>query len=304
MHPASSLIVFTTLSGVGFGVIALLGFGFGPDDAIFGWIACILGGGLCVAGLLASTLHLGHPERAWRAFSQWRSSWLSREGVVAVAALIIFAVYAGLWLFFGVRSAWLGVPASLLAVATVYCTAMIYASLKTVPRWYRWGTPAMFLAYAAAGGWLAAGAVQVFRGTVPTTALVGAALALAASTVWGWWMRSGDRLGLAAAASLESATGLAPLGRVRLLEAPHTAPNYLMTEMVFRLGRKHADKLRRIALLLLAPVCMTVLLLAAVLEVPVLVPLAFGLHLAGAVVSRWLFFAEAEHTVALYYGHG
>jgi hypothetical protein len=39
-------------------------------------------------GLLSSTFHLGHPERAWRAFSQWRSSWLSREGVAAVATYL------------------------------------------------------------------------------------------------------------------------------------------------------------------------------------------------------------------------
>jgi DMSO reductase anchor subunit len=29
--------------------------------------------GLVSVGLLSSTLHLGHPERAWRALSQWRS---------------------------------------------------------------------------------------------------------------------------------------------------------------------------------------------------------------------------------------
>ena len=303
MHPASSLIVFTTVSGVGFGVIALLGLGFGPDDAVFAWTASLLGGGLCVAGLLASTLHLGHPERAWRAFSQWRSSWLSREGVAAVATLLVFGLYAGLWAFFGLRSAWLGIVASLLAVATVYCTAMIYASLKTVPRWHRWGTPVLFLVYAAAGGWLAAGSVRAFLGAVPMTALIGAALTLAASAFWLWWAHGGDRLGLAAAASPESATGLASLGRVRLLEAPHTAPNYLMTEMVFRIGRKHAAKLRRISLLLMGLAPAAALLPAAVLRVPALVPLALLLHLTGAVVSRWLFFAEAEHTVALYYGH-
>ena len=47
---------------------------------------------LAVGGLLASTFHLGHPERAWRAFSQWKTSWLSREGVLAVAALLTVLV--------------------------------------------------------------------------------------------------------------------------------------------------------------------------------------------------------------------
>ena len=38
---------------------------------------------LASGGLIASTFHLGHPERAIKAFTQWRSSWLSREAWLA-----------------------------------------------------------------------------------------------------------------------------------------------------------------------------------------------------------------------------
>ena len=62
----------------------------------------------------------------------------------------------------------------------------------------------------------------------------------------------------------ESATGLGGLGEVRLLDTPHTADNYLFTEMGYRIARKHAAKLRRVAI-------------------------------RGG-------FAEAKHTVTLYYG--
>jgi DMSO reductase anchor subunit len=97
MHPAPSVILFSTLSGLGFGLLAFLGLGI---PAPTGWVAFVffaIAYLLAVGGLIASTFHLGHPERALKAFSQWRSSWLSREGICAVSALIIMAIYgAGL----------------------------------------------------------------------------------------------------------------------------------------------------------------------------------------------------------------
>src|SRR5436190_21342228 len=92
MNPAYSVILFTTASGAGYGLLALLGlvgFNHGPASSfIFGLVALVIALGLITVGLLSSTFHLGHPERAWRAFSQWRSSWLSREGVAAVLTYV------------------------------------------------------------------------------------------------------------------------------------------------------------------------------------------------------------------------
>ena len=69
MHPAYSVIWFTTMSGAGYGLAAYLGLGVAQIE---GWMAFISYGmaiALISIGLLSSTLHLGHPERAWRAFS-------------------------------------------------------------------------------------------------------------------------------------------------------------------------------------------------------------------------------------------
>lgn len=82
MHPAPpSVIIFTTLSGLGFGLFAFLGLGL-PD--VSGWVAFVFFAVAyalsCAGGLVASTFHLGNPKNAIYAFSQWRSSWLSREG--------------------------------------------------------------------------------------------------------------------------------------------------------------------------------------------------------------------------------
>ena len=87
MHPAYSVIFFTSASGGGYFLLTLLGvfgaLGVLPPDPVLGLIAFGLAFAMVTAGLLSSTFHLGHPERAWRAFSQWRSSWLSREGVLS-----------------------------------------------------------------------------------------------------------------------------------------------------------------------------------------------------------------------------
>ena len=113
-----------------------------------------------------------------------------------------------------------------------------------------------------------------------------------------WWLR-GDRAFAASGSTLGTATGLGDRGEVRSFAPPHTAPNYLMREFVFVIGRKHALKLRVIAVFLM------VILPIGLLMTPfshVLAVLAVLSHIAGVAVSRWLFFAQAEHVVGLYYG--
>ena len=194
---------------------------------------------LAGAGLLASLLHLGQPRRFLKAFTQWRSSWLSREAILAIATLAVFGLFAALWVFFGLRTRWLGVPAAALALATVFATAMIYAQLRSVPRWRSPLTPVLFLLFALAGGALLAGAA------VPAAWLL-AALGIAQLAAW----PRGDGASPAAGTTLATATGLGALGRLRLLEPPHTGRNYLLREMVFVIGRGHALKLRAVGLLL------------------------------------------------------
>ena len=53
----------------------------------------------------------------------------------------------------------LGYIGAALSVLTVFATSMIYAQLKTVPRWNHWSTPVLFLALSLGGGGLLAGQV-------------------------------------------------------------------------------------------------------------------------------------------------
>src|SRR5689334_21486091 len=136
MHPAFSVIFFTTASGAGFGLFAWMGLmlATGPMPRITTGILLATGAAFAVAGLFSSVAHLGQPTRAWRAFSQWRSSWLSREGVLALLCYAP-ALWFGMSLLHGHDN---GVARGLLAalsLATVLCTGMIYASLKPIPAW-------------------------------------------------------------------------------------------------------------------------------------------------------------------------
>jgi DMSO reductase anchor subunit len=314
MHPAFSVIVFTTASGAGYGLLALLGLfaalGLLPPDRWLGFAAFALALGAVTVGLLASMLHLGRPERAWRSFSQWRSSWLSREGVAAVVTYAPALLFAAGWILLQENAGWwtlAGLASVAMAAVTVWCTAMIYASLTPIQRWAnRWVAPNYLLLAAMTGALLLHAILRLFAveaspaGWVALVAIAGAALGKI-----GYW-RYID--GTKSVATAESATGLGGIGKVRLLEAPHTEENYLMREMGFRIARKHARKLRFIALIVgfALPFVLTLAGLAAATLPSWIAATAAVLAaisgLLGVLVERWLFFAEAKHAVTLYYG--
>ena len=311
MHPSRSVIFFTTASGTGYGLLALIGVlaGFGPLPAgrPFAIAALALAFGLISAGLISSTFHLGRPERAWRAFSQWRSSWLSREGVAAVVTYVPAGLFAFAWLWFGKPNGivtLLGALSALMAAATVYCTAMIYASLRPIRQWHNgWVVPNyLLLALFTGAVWLNA-IVSVWPGDSFTTATLALAAGVAALVGKLRYWNSIDTG--KSASTVASATGLGNLGTVRLFEAPHTEENYLLREMGFQVARRHAAKLRRISLALLfaLPLLLTALtLVTAGAAAALAAVLACVSASVGVLIERWLFFAEAKHTVTLYYG--
>ena len=308
MHPALSIIFFTTASGAGFALLMLTGlgvpFGLLPANASFGVVTLLSAGVLAVAGLCSSTLHLGRPERAWRAFSQWKTSWLSREGVLSVLTFIPAAVFAAGWVIFGRVGGFVGlcgVLAAVLAIGTVYCTAMIYRSLKPIRQWHNnWVVP-IYLALALMSGLLLLDVIVRFWAkpvAIPVLTLIVTASA--------WWLkeRYWRFIDTAAASStVESATGLGRRGRVRMLEPPNTEENYLLKEMGFRIARKHRLRLRFVARVTGFAVPLLATLAALIGLLPLLTAFVAVFSAAlGLVVERWLFFAEAKHTVMLYYG--
>ena len=297
MNPAFSVIFFTTAAGTGYGLVCLLSL-FLPELLLQGrtqvQLGYALGMVLVTGGLLSSTFHLGHPERAWRALTQWRTSWLSREGVLAVVAYP--PLLALVWLMFrsapvdntvqALRFACVALP-----LATVFATGQIYASLRAVPEWHLGIVPVNYLLLALMGGALVLPLLGLALPAGLTPALV---VAAGCGKAWHWRQMAT----LAAPAGPGEATGLARFGAVSVLAQPHTERNYLQKEMGFQLARKHARKLRR-------------LMVVTLFLVPLACALAGGgfgsvvgvLSLAlGLLLERWLFFAEARHVVMGYYG--
>ena len=305
MHPAYSVILFTTASGAGYGLLGLLGlvgFNHGPaSSAAFALTAMALALILITVGLLASTFHLGHPERAWRALSQWRSSWLSREGVAAVVTYVPALAFGFVWSGLVQAPALigpLGIVTALMCGLTVYCTAKIYASLKTIRAWNQPLTVPVYLVFGLATGAAILTAIATLFGRFQPfqVGLTVVALAVTATLKYFYW-RAIDTA--PRNHTIEAATGLGRIGAVSQWEVPHTAGNFVQKEMGFAVARKHAAKLRNIVFLLLA---LSLLLMLASLAAPPVSLLAAVAALAAAVTERWLFFAEAQHVSTLYYG--
>jgi DMSO reductase anchor subunit len=305
MHPAASIIGFTVASGAGYGLLAWLGLHslVRPPTPTLGLLSLGIGLVAVTGGLLSSTFHLGHPERAWRALSQWRSSWLSREGIVALAVYPPAVLFGAALLVpetFGAALRPAALAMAVLAIATVLCTAMIYASLKPIAAWWGGRTVAVYAALAGSTGILWFAAIVLLAGAeppflAPPLVVLSALAWLAVRFHW----RQVDAPGRAV-----DPLGLGDTAQIRPLDPPHTEENYLQREMGFRIARKHAAKLRLVFEVVGcgAPIVLSIatlwLPLGASAAVLLLAALAATL---GAVVQRWLFFAEAKHLVMAYY---
>jgi DMSO reductase anchor subunit len=318
MKPALSIIFFTVSSGAGLGLLALIAvcdaFAFGSLPARLVWRGALLGLVLVAAGLASSVLHLARPRSAWRSFSRFRTSWLSREAVFAAALFVVGALYIALAAD-GSIGAWRRMAAAstvLVAWAVLLSTAMIYASLKPIRQWHTFWTP---LNYLLLGHWsgallLAAMACAYLDACGPFLAFAGVlgALSLAAKLAY-WRAIGGHSAGSAAAPTLERAIGV-PAGvhgpgpvsvmHARLLDVGHSHGTFLTEEFGFELARRHARVLRGLALALGFGLPLVWIVSGAQRWQLGLAAALCGI--IGLLAERWLFFAEARHTVRLYHG--
>lgn len=304
MHPAFSVLVFTVMSGAGYGLITLMIIGHLSGVAALQQRDLLLAGGgiallLVTVGLLSSTLHLANPKNAWRAFSRFKTSWLSREAVFAVLFYPFALLYLGsLW-------GWgsdvkgvvvlLGAGTAALAMITLFCTSMIYASLKTIRQWNSSLTPVNYLALGLMSGSLILLAVQSVYTGAPESLLWSVALVLivvagCAKSIYLFW------IGKPAGSTIQTATGFTQAS-VRLLDQGHTANSFLNDEFGYQVA---ADRLFVLRVLMCAGAFIVPFIL--LLWLPVLGWLAALCALAGLLLERWLFFAEARHVVRLFHG--
>jgi len=306
MHPAFSILFFTTLAGAAQGLLVALALaqiaGVATDSNLL-VRAVGLGVALLLAGLAASFLHLGHKMRAWRAVLMWRTSWMSRE-VIVMPAYIALAALWWLVLYTGSDSALArALPWTIVVGALVlwYCTAMIYACLRFIQEWAHWSTVANFtLIGLASGGALAcalaasAGEGALLAALAPWTTL---ATLLAALIRWHSLRRNAA---LRPVSTLQSATGIQT--RKLVQKSMGMSAGAFNTREFFHGASQLALRNVRWAFVLGLFVLPLTLQLCALTSAATW-PWAWAalLQAPALIAERWVFFAQAKHPQNLYY---
>lgn len=310
MHPAFSILFFTTLAGTGQGLLVLLALALllgVPMANSFALTAIGLAELLLLAGLAASFLHLGHKMRAWRAVLMWRTSWMSREVILLPAFIALVALW---WLVLAgggglgsgaLATVWLPALVVLSALALWYCTAMIYACLRFIEEWAHPLTIVNFILIGLSAGLVLGCALAGLSGE---QALLRASGPWAFTVTWLAWATR--RLSLRRnsllrhKSNLQSATGIRSERLVQ--KSMGMSAGSFNTREFFHGASAPALRHVRWGFQLLAfglPVLLMgwglvnagtwPWLLAALLQAP------------GLLAERWLFFAQAKHPQNLYY---
>ncbi len=289
MHPAPSIILFTVLSGFGFGLISIVGLlQFLSQISVVNIIIfSLIGLFFSTVGLISSFFHLANKKNAIKSMSQWQTSWLSREAISSIFCLSIVVGNIG-WVF--VQNIYInevGIVLFLLSLFTIFTTSMIYAQLKTVPSWNNILTPSLFIFAALAGG-------SILLMDYASLVLL---LIFGVLQVLFWYIA--DQSFIYKETSVGTALGFSKNEDIRAFDVAHTNRNYLLNEMVYKVARKHAIKIRYISFFaaFVFPMSLT-LIFSGNFSVSVLI---IASHLVGIYFSRWLFFAEAKHSVGFYY---
>ncbi len=312
MKPAFSVIFFTVSTGAGYGVFFVTSvfvlFKLMPKSMYFSGSLFIMAIALITFGLFSSVLHLGRPERAWMALSQWRSSWLSREGVFAIIAYLPIFAFSFVWIFlqnteFVYLSKLLASLNIVFCLITVICTGMIYYSLKPIQRWRHTLVVPIYILHSWSSGLILT--LSTLAVTFQDTYLCVFFFLIVNFFTWmlklKYWYDI-EREGRPT--NKNTALGLSNTKKINNFDPPHTSENYLQKEMVFVLARKHSKKLR-LFVNLFAYFFPLVLVIFGYLfgnsYSIITYFIAVILLFIGLIIERWLFFAEAKHTVSLYY---
>ncbi len=319
MHPAFSVIFLTTLLGVGQGlflalfssqaysVVDVLPAQPGGFYALGGLIALIF----LIAGLIASFFHLGHPERAWRAASQWRTSWLSREVIALPIVMGLIALYALVnWLGIDADLYGLGVPGQVAlsigafgvvaSLALFVCTAMIYAAIKFLQEWASPLTVANYFLLGTASGFTFAAAFAAVAAPDLAPFYGGWAITL---TVAGLFTRAASLLRNARIkqkSSVQTAIGVRH-NKVRQASMGMMGGSYNTREYFHGRTLAFLKTVKWLFLVLAFPVPLLLLWAGLAQYDTGLLMLAFGVQYIGLLFERWFFFAQANHPQNLYY---
>jgi len=319
MHPALSVILLTTLLGVGQGlflalfssqaysVVNVLPVQSGNFYAFGALIALIF----LIGGLIASFFHLGHPERAWRAATKWRTSWLSREVIALPLVMGTVALYGLVnWLqldadLYGLNIAGqvplsvgaLGVVATL---ALFVCTAMIYAAIKFLQEWASPLTVANYFLLGTASGFAFATAYAALAAPALVSFYGGWAIALTFAGLFTRLASLFRNARIKRISSLQTAIGVRH-NKVRQASMGMMGGAYNTREYFHGRTLMFLKTVKWIFLLLVFPLPLLLLWAGLAQNSANLLILAFVVQYIGLLFERWFFFAQANHPQNLYY---
>lgn len=322
MQPAFSVIFLTTLIGVGQGVFLALFTGQSysavellptQDSSSFYGNGAIIALMFLIAGLIASVFHLGRPERAWRAASQWRTSWLSRE-VIALPIMMGLVFIYGVMHHFGWDSTLLttdkGARLQLsLIIATLgmlatfalfICTGMIYACLKFLQEWHTSLTVINYTLFGTASGFIlmtafanvSAPNLMSFYGIWATIITLSVFVTRSASLIRNQRIKYKS--------TIQTAIG------VRHTKIQQKAMGFMGGSVNTRDFFHHTSlmfmrNMKWIFMVLVFPVPLVLLWMGMESQSTSTLLAAFVVQYVGLLAERWFFFAQANHPQNLYY---
>jgi DMSO reductase anchor subunit len=319
MKPAFSVIFLTTLIGAGQGLFLALFtqqsyalFGLLPlqSDAFYGY-GSVMALVLLVGGLIASFFHLGHPERAWRSATQWRTSWLSREVIALPAFMGVVFLYAAVHLL-----AWkpvlvilpgglavdlsvaLGVAGTLLAFVLFVCTGMIYACLRFLREWHSPLTVINYILLGGASGFTLAAAYAAMSALSQTNFFGGWAIIITLLAFAGRSASLVRNARLKPKSTMQTAIGIK---HPHIVQRSQGSMGGSFNTRDFFHGKSDAFLRTIKPVFLLLTFAVPLALIALGMFTPWLLGLAFILQYMGLLAERWFFFAQANHPQNLYY---
>ncbi len=309
MHPSKSIIFFTVISGTGYGIfigllfnILFIEISYSLNYKLFISLVSFL---MIVLGLLSSTLHLGHPERAWRAFSQWKSSWLSREGLVSVITFFPMVLFYYFWINNINGYVFLLIILCIFSLLTIFCTGQMYATLKTIPSWNNSLVTPIYIFNGITVGSLFVYSINfyfnynifLYEKFIIITIILNLLLKIS------YWILIRQKSNT----NIQTAVGIKSKN-ISFFEGPHTGKNYLTTEMINKSNNKKNNFLRLTFCILtfIIPLYMinqysTLIADQFILKLSMI--FVFILALVGMIIERYLFFIQSKHVVGFYYGN-
>jgi len=322
MHPAFSVIFLTTLLGIGQGLfLALITAQFyiainlvdvNESDQFYA-IGTLISLAFLALGLVASFFHLGHPERAWRTISQWRTSWLSRE-VIALPAFMLFVMLYGAAHYFGIDlpllqlsenftislTLALGLIGSVLCFTLFICTGMIYACIKFLQEWATPLTVLNFILMGGASGFTVAALYAAMVAPNLINLFAGWAIVLTFTAAIMRILSLVRNARLKPKSTAKSAIGIRH-SNIRQSSQGAMGGSYNTREYFHGKSINFVQVIKWMFLLFAFATPLVLLTIGLISEMLVIFLIAALVQYFGLLAERWFFFAQANHPQNIYY---